>query len=216
MRTSANRPGMFVKDVTMLVASSVHFCWCRSNRDQENERDLLLFLFVDVSMLTEKEIVCIATSADDFFCRLHQASSHRLKLSLSRAQSMALKRIFSHRGHGHGHGRSHAVPEESQPATPMISLVDRQTLPAENANEHCDIVPAMVEPSSPDYAIEQQLPHRARRRSSVQILDKKFLQTLANQSTSAFASDDDETHPSMRPFEGACECNQANFSSYRC
>lgn len=66
MRKSANRPDVFVQDVTMLAASSIQFWWCKSNSDQENERDLLLDLCVDVSMLTEKEIVSFTTSAEYF------------------------------------------------------------------------------------------------------------------------------------------------------
>lgn len=81
---------------------------------------------------------------------------------------MALKRLFSH--HSHSGHRSHhdhlELPEEVQRSF------------SDDTHEHHDIVKPIRSSNAPDFGVEQQA-YRARRRSSIQILDKKFIQSLS-------------------------------------
>ena len=90
---------------------------------------------------------------------------------------MSLRRLFSHHSHrGHHHSRN-PNSESSEEFQRSFSANH-----ADDIQEHQDIIPPLKGNKTSEYASEQPA-HRTRRRSSAQILDKKFLQSLSNQTT---------------------------------
>ncbi|CAF0803417.1 unnamed protein product [Adineta ricciae] len=92
---------------------------------------------------------------------------------------------------------SHFEQEESQNSNSQVTIELDEKMPNENnvnrltklqklpsITEQQNSVESFSTPSTPGYAREDQ--HRTRRRSSVQILDKKFIQLLPSQMTSSF------------------------------
>jgi len=59
--------------------------------------------------------------------------------------------------------------------------------------------------STGSFVAEQQAAYRARRRSSVQILDKKFIQSLSSHVSTSLTSDTD-SNAAANASEDACEC----------
>ena len=119
---------------------------------------------------------------------------------------MSLKRIFSHHAHDgrHGSRHHHAQPaDEFQRSFPsrMRDNVQPQRQPSDEASEQHDIVRPL--PDSSTGAVdtaEHQAQYRSRRRSSVQILDKKFVQLLSNTFTV-----DKDSHVPTGAAEDVCE-----------
>ncbi|CAF4648087.1 unnamed protein product [Rotaria sp. Silwood1] len=106
---------------------------------------------------------------------------------------MPLKRIFS--------SHSHSRQQRSQNSNPAAVSAYRRTLPSENSNdttaqnpndtnEAIDIVEPIIVNNTPGYAADQAQ-YRSCRRSSVQFLDKKLIQSFASPVTSTVTADDD-------------------------
>lgn len=106
---------------------------------------------------------------------------------------MALKRIFSHHSHSGQRSRHEhlELPEEVQRSF------------SDETHEHHDIVKPIRSNNTPDFGVDQQ-PYRARRRSSVQILDKKFIQSLSI-TTPSSPSDPESPRATTSISEDACE-----------
>ncbi len=111
---------------------------------------------------------------------------------------MSLRRLFSHHSHrGHHHPRNPNL-ESSEEFQRSFSANN-----ADDTHEHQDIIPPLVVNKTVKYASEQQA-YRTRRRSSVQILDKKFLPSLSNQSTGSGTTNSDG-NVFRRASEDVCE-----------
>jgi len=105
---------------------------------------------------------------------------------------MSLRRLFSHHSHsGHQHSR-HPNSDSSENFRRAFSAEHHEdsNRHLDETNEQCDIVEPFMPGNTAAYTTEQ-LPYRARRRSSVQILDKKFIQSFSNQTTSSLTNDND-------------------------
>ena len=93
---------------------------------------------------------------------------------------MALKRIFSHNSHSGQRSRN----GESE------GTEEYQRSFSDDHHEHHDVVQPIRSNNTLGFPAEQQ-PYRARRRSSVQILDRKFIQSLSNTASSTGTNDPD-------------------------
>ena len=126
---------------------------------------------------------------------------------------MSLKRIFSHHAHGGRHASRHSHTEstdEFQQSFPsgMRDHVQHRRHSDEASEQH-DIVRPLPENSiGPVNTAEHQAQYRSRRRSSVQILDKKFVQLLSNTLTR-----DKDSHVPIGAAEVVCESSWMKISS---
>ncbi|UJR27568.1 hypothetical protein I4U23_008849 [Adineta vaga] len=120
---------------------------------------------------------------------------------------MSLKRIFS--------THSHHEQQRSQNANNQLPIKFCPLTNDENNAEHLkqqgelhsipeqqNSTQSFSTPNTPGYAREDQ--HRTRRRSSVQILDKKFIQLLPNQMTSSFIGNND-SNTERKISDDSCE-----------
>jgi len=117
---------------------------------------------------------------------------------------MAFKRIFSHHSHN-GHHRSRNANSESTEV--HRTSADEHNRNHSNqqhdaTNEHYDTIKPLMNNKSPAYATDEQ--YRTRRRSSVQMIDKKFIQLLSNPTTTSSVGDDD-SNPVVNTSEELCE-----------
>ena len=107
---------------------------------------------------------------------------------------MSLKRVPS--------TTSNSELEDSQNSNSQMTIELEKKLPNENnadrltklqklpsITEQQNSVESFSTPNTPGYARENH--HRTRRRSSVQILDKKFIQLLSNQMTSSLVGNNE-------------------------
>jgi len=119
---------------------------------------------------------------------------------------MSLRRLFSHHSHS-GHQRSRNPNSDSSEnfrrAFSAETHEDHSNRHLDDTNEQCDVVEPFMPGNTPAYKAEQ-LPYRARRRSSVQILDKKFIQSFSNQTTSSVTSNND-SNAAGNTSEDVCE-----------
>jgi len=119
---------------------------------------------------------------------------------------MSLRRLFSHHSHS-GHHRSRNPNSESSEEFRRTfsegNNDDHSHRHLDDTNEHSDIVKPFKAINSPAYAAEQDS-YRTRRRSSVQFLDKKFIQSLSNQTTSSLTTDTD-SNAAANASEDVCE-----------
>jgi hypothetical protein len=113
---------------------------------------------------------------------------------------MSIRRLFSHHSHG-GHHHSHAghhharhhnsnALEEVQRSYSSEHHEDHTDHAPENANDHHDTIQPVIVTITPAVEAERQQ-YRTGRRSSVQFLDRKFIQSLSNQTGSSVATDND-------------------------
>jgi hypothetical protein len=93
---------------------------------------------------------------------------------------MSLKRFFSHHSHG-GHHHSHGENHRSHHSNSNSS--SSEAFHRSYSDEHHDVVG-----NSAAFEADQ---YRTRRRSSVQFLDRKFIQSLSSQTASSAATDND-------------------------
>ena len=87
----------------------------------------------------------------------------------------------SHRGH---HRSTNPNPTLLNDAHPTLSNENNQVHTHQDDDEHNDAIVSRTVNGSPAYEAEQQQ-YRSRRRSSVQFLDRKFIQSISNQSASS-------------------------------
>jgi hypothetical protein len=120
---------------------------------------------------------------------------------------MSLRRLFTHHSHG-GHQRSRNPHSESSEEVQRSFSADH----SDDTHEHQDIIPSFRVNSKPVYPSEQQS-YRTRRRSSVPILDKKFIQTSSNQMTTSVTTDSDSNLAGITS-EDVCEFYLVLFSFY--
>lgn len=115
---------------------------------------------------------------------------------------MSLKSILSHNTHS-GQQRSRNPNSDSSEEFRRAFSENHSTRTSDDANEHFDVVKPFKASSNTAFGAEQQ-PYRARRRSSVQILDKKFIQSLSNQLGSSQTTDSDSIF-AANASEDVCE-----------
>ncbi|CAF3364548.1 unnamed protein product [Rotaria sp. Silwood1] len=112
--------------------------------------------------------------------------------------------------------------QRSQNSNPAAVSAYRRTLPSENSNdttaqnpndtnEAIDIVEPIIVNNTPGYAADQAQ-YRSCRRSSVQFLDKKLIQSFASPVTSTVTADDD-SNAAASVSEAECEFELAYFLS---
>jgi hypothetical protein len=104
----------------------------------------------------------------------------------------SFKRFFSHHSHS-GHHRSqnpHSESSEDFRRAYSADNDDHSNRHPDDTNEQSDTVEPFIPINSSAFATEQQQ-YRTRRRSSVQILDKKLIQSLSNQTTSSITTGTD-------------------------
>ncbi len=107
---------------------------------------------------------------------------------------MSLRRLFSHHSHGGHHHSRNPHSDSSEEFHRTFS---------DDTHEHRDIIPSLMIKKTPGYVSEQQS-YRTRRRSSVQILDKKFIQSTSNQMTTSVTTDSDSNAAGITS-EDVCE-----------
>jgi hypothetical protein len=119
---------------------------------------------------------------------------------------MTFKRIFSHHLH-RGHHRSRHANSESSEEFPQVFSPedndDHSNRHLDDIIEHRNIVQPFMVNNTPGYAVEPQT-YRTHRRSSVPILEKKFLQSLSNQTTSSLSTGSD-SNATTNISEDMCE-----------
>lgn len=106
---------------------------------------------------------------------------------------MALKRILSH--------GSHSGQRSRNGETEGMEEFHRSF--SDDHHEHHDVIQPIRSSNTLDVTAEAQ-PYRARRRSSVQILDRKFIQSLSNTASSIGTNDPDSLF-AANISEDACE-----------
>lgn len=74
----------------------------------------------------------------------------------------------------------------------------------DETNDQIDDFQSYMPGSTATFVAEQQQAYRARRRSSVQILDKKFIQSSSNHVSTSLTADSD-SNTATNAFEDACE-----------
>ena len=117
---------------------------------------------------------------------------------------MSLKRFFSHHSHG-GHHRSRPSPHTDSSEEFHRSFPDDHSARhPEDVEEHEDVVVPYLPNDAAAFTPEQET-YRSRRRSSVQILDKKFIQSLSNQFSSSVTTDA-KVNATENTSENVCEC----------
>ncbi len=118
---------------------------------------------------------------------------------------MAFKRLFSHHSHN-GHQRSRNPNSESSEEVHRTSADEHNRNYSNQhhdvTNEQYDTIKPFMNNKGPAYATDEQ--YRTRRRSSVQMIDKKFIQSLSNPTTTSSVGDDD-SNPMANTSEELCE-----------
>jgi hypothetical protein len=113
--------------------------------------------------------------------------------------NMSLRRIFLHHSHS-GHRSRHPHSDSSEEFRRTFANANNQHL--DDTHEQHDVVQPFIVGGSPGYTAEHE-PHRTRRRSSVQILDKKFI-SLLNQMTPSMTAEND-SNAVTNTSEDVCE-----------
>lgn len=118
---------------------------------------------------------------------------------------MSLRSMLSHHSHSGRHRSRNPNSELTGEfrRTYSDNHDDHAQRHPDDTNEHSDVVESFINSSSPEFVAEQQA-YRARRRSSVQILDKKFIQSLSNQMGSSLTADSD-SNTGANASEDVCE-----------
>jgi hypothetical protein len=120
---------------------------------------------------------------------------------------MSLRRLFSHHSHSGQHrsrGHHSESSEEFRRAFPNDNPDEHHTQHLPDSTEHHDTMLPFIANNIAAYSVDQQQ-YRTRRRSSVQILDKKFIQLLSNQLPSSSSTADNDPNIPPNTSDDVCE-----------
>jgi hypothetical protein len=166
---------------------------------EERKNEKKSFVFVVITVTT---IFAIANIAHYFSTPLHYSCCQN-----SIDKTMSLRRLFSHHSHSGQHrsrGHHSESSEEFRRTFPNDNPDEHHTQHLPDPNESRDTILPFIASNIAAYSVDQQQ-YRTRRRSSVQILDKKCIQLLSNQLPSSSSTADNDPNIPTNTSEDVCE-----------